>query len=609
MPHADLITLPHLLHRLPRLLLDLPGIIKGLHIASRSRGERPGGLADCVEQAARRNPNGVALIQGDEQLTYAEFDRWANRLAQRLRAGGLEQGDCAVLLMENRLELLACVTACAKLGVAVALLNTSQRGQVLAHSINLVKPRVALVGEELLEAFVEVQDSLNLPRDARYFLADRPTWRDPGQAPAGWHHLAAEQAGLAEQAPTLSQPVCADDPCFYIYTSGTTGLPKAVVFNHGRFLKGYGVFGFGAVRLGREDRLYVSLPFYHATAMVVCWGSVLAGGAALIMVRKFSASRFWDEVRRHGATGFGYVGELCRYLLDRPTQVDDADNRVRVMVGNGLRPAIWQTFKQRFGIERVMELYASSEGNIGFTNLLNLDNTVGFSPYPYAIVHYDRDSEAPRRDAQGRLQRVARGEAGLLLGQITEKTPFHGYTDAGKTESCILRDVFEPGDAWFNTGDLMRDMGFRHAQFVDRLGDTFRWKGENVSTTQVEAVLDSIDGVSEAVVYGVEIAGTNGRAGMACIRLDREPALVDFQALLAELRRELPAYAVPLFLRLSEQMETTGTFKHKKAPLKEQGFDPTRCADPLYAWLPGEERYVPVDTELHAAIQGGEYRY
>ncbi|MDD0844455.1 long-chain-acyl-CoA synthetase [Pseudomonas sp. Gutcm_11s] len=609
MPHADLITLPHLLHRLPRLLLNLPGIIKGLHIASRSRGERPGGLADCVEQAARRNPNGVALIQGDEQLTYAEFDRWANRLAQRLRAGGLEQGDCAVLLMENRLELLACVTACTKLGVAVALLNTSQRGQVLAHSINLVKPRVALVGEELLEAFVEVQDSLTLSADARYFLADRPTWRDPGQAPAGWHHLAAEQAGLAEQAPTPLRPVCADDPCFYIYTSGTTGLPKAVVFNHGRFLKGYGVFGFGAVRLGREDRLYVSLPFYHATAMVVCWGSVLAGGAALIMVRKFSASRFWDEVRRHGATGFGYVGELCRYLLDRPAQADDADNRVRVMVGNGLRPAIWQTFKQRFGIERVMELYASSEGNIGFTNLLNLDNTVGFSPYPYAIVHYDRDSEAPRRDAQGRLQRVARGEAGLLLGQITEKTPFHGYTDAGKTESCILRDVFEPGDAWFNTGDLMRDMGFRHAQFVDRLGDTFRWKGENVSTTQVEAVLDSIDGVSEAVVYGVEIAGTNGRAGMACIRLDREPAQVDFQALLTELRRELPAYAVPLFLRLSEQMETTGTFKHKKAPLKEQGFDPSRCTDPLYAWLPGTESYVAVNAELHMAIQGGEYRY
>lgn len=381
-----------------------------------------------------------------------------------------------------------------------------------------------------------------------------------------------------------------------------------MVFNHGRFMKGYGAFGFAAVRLGREDRMYVSLPFYHGTAMVVCWGSVLAGQAALIMVRKFSASRFWDEVERHRATAFGYVGELCRYLLDQPARPSDAANPIRVMVGNGLRPSIWQAFKQRFAVERVVELYASSEGNIGFTNLLNLDNTVGFSPYPYAIVRYDQEREAPLRE-NGHLQQVAKGEAGLLLGKITDKSPFHGYTNARDTERCILRDVFEPGDAWFNTGDLMRDMGFRHAQFVDRLGDTFRWKGENVSTTQVEAVLDGVAGVSETVVYGVEVANTNGRAGMACIRLACAPEAFDFQALLTHLRQELPAYAVPLFLRLSAEMETTGTFKHKKAPLKEQAYDLDRCSDPLYAWLPGSDRYVPLTRELHAAISAGNYRY
>lgn len=609
MNSSAVLTLPRLLSRLPYLLSGLPGIVHGLRLASRARGNAVGGLAECVEQAARGNPEGIALIQGDERLTYREFDQWANRLAHRLRADGLAQGDCAVLMLENRLELLACVVACAKLGVVAALVNGSQRGQVLAHSINLVKPRIALVGEELREAFDEVREQLYLPADAGYYFADRPTWRDPGQAPAGWHHPAAELAAQPDTAPLLARPVQAEDPCFYIYTSGTTGLPKAVVFNHGRFLKGYGIFGHGAVRLGRDDRLYCSLPFYHATAMVVCWGSALSGQAALIMVRRFSASRFLDEVRQHGATAFGYVGELCRYLLERPASPDDADNPLRIMVGNGMRPAIWSAFKQRFGIRQVVEFYASSEGNIGFTNLLNLDHTVGFTPYPYAIVHYDRDSEAPMRDAHGRLQRVKPGEAGLLIGEITEKTPFHGYTDPAKTESCILRDVFRPGDAWFNTGDLMLHQGWRHAQFVDRLGDTFRWKGENVSTTEVEAVLDGIDGVGEAVVYGVEIAGTNGRAGMACIRLDSAPADFDFRGLLAELRRELPHYAVPLFLRLSEKMETTGTFKHKKAPLKEQGFDPARCADPLYAWLPGTDSYVPVDGVLHAAIQGGAYRY
>jgi citronellyl-CoA synthetase len=608
MSHADLITLPRLLSRLPRLLVDLPAIVKGLHIGNRSRGDYPVSLASCIEEAARDNPHGVALIQGDEQLTYAEFDRWANQLAHYLRAHGLRQGDSVALMFENRFELLAGVVACAKLGAVSALINSSQRGRVLAHSISLASPRMVLVGEELLDAFTEIAAEVALPADACHYFADRPTWRDPGEAPAGWQHPAAVLHGYPVDAPLLERAVRADDPCFYIYTSGTTGLPKAVVFNHGRFMKGYGAFGFAAVRLGREDRMYVSLPFYHGTAMVVCWGSVLAGQAALIMVRKFSASRFWDEVERHRATAFGYVGELCRYLLDQPVRPGDAANPIRVMVGNGLRPSIWQAFKQRFAVERVVELYASSEGNIGFTNLLNLDNTVGFSPYPYAIVRYDQEREAPLRE-NGHLQRVAKGEAGLLLGKITDKSPFHGYTNTRDTERCILRDVFEPGDAWFNTGDLMRDMGFRHAQFVDRLGDTFRWKGENVSTTQVEAVLDGVAEVSETVVYGVEVANTNGRAGMACIRLACAPEDFDFQALLTHLRQELPAYAVPLFLRLSAEMETTGTFKHKKAPLKEQAYDLERCSDPLYAWLPGSDRYVPLTRELQVAIAAGHYRY
>jgi citronellyl-CoA synthetase len=609
MHHSDLITLPRLLARLPRLLRDLPGILKGLHISNRSRGATPVSLALCVEQAARHNPNGVALIQGDEQLSYAKFNQWANRLAHYLHSQGLRQGDCVALLLENRLELLACVTACAKLGAISALLNSSQRGQVLAHSINLVKPKLALVGAELLAAFEEVQGRLELPADAHYFLADQPTWRDPGHAPLGWQHPAADLQTFPNHNPTPAQPIRADDACFYIYTSGTTGLPKAVVFNHGRFMKAYGVFGFGAVRLTPSDRMYVSLPFYHATAMAVCWGSVLAGQATLIMVRKFSASRFWDEVHRHQATAFGYVGELCRYLLEQAPRTSDGHNPIRVMVGNGLRPGIWQAFKQRFQVELVMELYASSEGNIGFSNLLNFDNTVGFSPYPYAIVRYNLEHEAPVRDSQGYLQRVAKGEAGLLIGQITANTPFHGYTDTQKTESCILRDVFELGDAWFNSGDLMRDIGFKHAQFVDRLGDTFRWKGENVSASEVEAILDGTAQVSETAVYGVEIAKTNGRAGMACIRLDCPPQDFDFQALLTQLQAELPAYAVPLFLRLSQRLETTSTFKHKKAPLKEQGYDLSRCNDPIYAWLPGSDRYVPLHAELQAAIEAGAYRY
>ena len=609
MSHPDVITWPQFVSRIPALLGGIPGLIKGLKVSNPKHPDQPLGLGVCIEEIAARRGEGMALIYGDTQLTYAQFNTWANRIAHDLIARGVRKGDCVVLFMENRPELLACVTACAKVGAVAALVNTAQRDAVLVHSVNLVKPVLAIVGEELVPAWNEVRDQLKLRTNACCYLADHATHKDPGTAPEGWEHLAQSIQSQPTDNPATSQSVFKEDPCFYIYTSGTTGMPKAVIFNHGRFMKAYGAFGFGAVRLTPEDRMYVTLPFYHATAMAVCWGSVLAGQATLIMARKFSARGFWPDVRKHRATAFGYVGELCRYLMDQPPSAEDRNNAVRVMLGNGLRPSLWKDFKNRFGIERVMEFYASSEGNIGFTNVLNFDNTVGLTPFPYAIVQYDKEKEAPVRDANGRLIRVGKGEAGLLIGQITEKTPFHGYTDPAKTESCILRDVFVPGDAWFDSGDLMRDLGFKHAQFVDRLGDTFRWKGENVSTTEVERILDSIPGISETVAYGVEIPGTNGRAGMASIRLTVDENAFDFTDLLAQLRQKLPAFAIPLFLRLSEELETTGTFKHKKAPLKDAGFDLKRQDNPVYAWLPGTQTYTRLTPELQARIEAGEFRY
>src|SRR5690606_13623180 len=224
------------------------------------------------------------------------------------------------------------------------------------------------------------------------------------------------------------------DPLFYIYTSGTTGLPKAVVFNNGRWWKAYGGFGLAAVRLNQHDRLYCTLPFYHATGMVVCWSSVISASAGLVLARRFSASRFWEDIRQHDCTAFGYVGELCRYLHEAPPQANDRANKVRVIVGNGLRPSIWAPFRKRFGIERVVEFYASSEGNVAFTNVFGFDNTVGFSPVSYAIVKYDKDQDAPIRNARGFMVRAAKGKAGLMLGEISDKTPFDGYTDKDKTE-------------------------------------------------------------------------------------------------------------------------------------------------------------------------------
>jgi citronellyl-CoA synthetase len=609
MSSADVITLPKLLSKVPEIFGNLPGLIKGSKMSKITDTNTPLGLGVAFEKATDSNPNGVAILYEDRELTYKQFNAWANRIADYLASIGLKKGDTVAVDVENRPELLATVLGCAKLGVCSALINTSQKGKVLTHSFNLVEPKAAIIGQELVEVIQEVRDDLDLKQNFFYF-ADQDTLADPGTAPEGFTNLATEIKDCSSENPASTHQTFLRDPLFYIYTSGTTGLPKAVVFNHGRWEKAYGAFGYSAVRLNKDDRLYSTLPFYHATGMVICWASVIAPAGGLAIARKFSASRFWDDIRKHNCTAFGYVGELCRYLHEQPEKPDDGDNPVHTIVGNGLRPSIWKEFKNRFGIERVVELYASSEGNVAFTNVFNFDNTVGFSPVSYAIVKYDKEADEPVRDDKGFMIKVGKGESGLMLGEITDKTPFDGYTDKDKTEKAIFRDVFKKGDAWFNTGDMMRDIGFRHAQFVDRLGDTFRWKGENVSTTEVEQILDGFEQIVESVVYGVEIPGTNGRAGMAELRLDRPHEEVDWPALCAYLKRELPPYAIPVFLRITDHgVETTGTFKHQKNTLKEEKYDLNRHNDPVYVLLPGESGYQRLTPEIQAGIEAGRYRF
>ena len=598
-----------MISRVPSILAGLPSLVKGLKIANTSDKSKAVGLGLCIEKSVNENPNGLALLYQDRQLTYTEFNQWINRLAHYFLSQGIVKGDCIAIIVENRPELLAVVGACAKIGAIAAMVNTAQKGKVLAYSINLVEPKMMVVGQECLEAYQAIREDTHVADDKHFYLADQDTLNLPSIAPEQWQNLAELVLGQSDKNPLNCQSIYPDDPCFYIYTSGTTGMPKAVVFNHGRYMKAYGSFGFASVRLKASDRMYVPLPFYHATAMAICWSSVLAGNACLVMTKKFSASRFWSDIKQYKATSFGYVGELCRYLVEQAPTPHEADNSIRIIVGNGMRPSIWDEFKQRFSIPKIMEFYASSEGNIGFTNVLNFDRTVGFSPYPYAIVEYDKENDKALTDEQGKLRKVKRGEVGLLIGEITKKSPFHGYTDTEKSEKCIMRNVFKEGDAWFNTGDLMRDIGFRHAQFVDRTGDTFRWKGENVSTTEVEMLIDAVENVSETVVYGVEVPNTNGRAGMASIRLDCQLEEFDFNRFLGEMKKDMPNYAIPLFLRISKGVEMTGTFKHKKVPLKEEGFCLNKVEEPLYVRLPNSEAYVPLTQQLQEEIEQGAHRF
>jgi len=605
-PQSDMITWGMMLRKVPTIVRALPRLMRGIRVANITDPDQSCGLGWTFEQATLRNPQGAALLYGDTVLSYTEANQQANRMAHYLLEKGIGKGDVVALFIENRPELLLVVLAVAKVGGVCAMLNTSQTQAVLVHSLNLVQPVAIVVGAELVEAYEAVRERVAIEDDKTWFVADQQR----ADVPPGYVDLMAASAQHSKENPASSQNIYFNDPCFYIYTSGTTGLPKAGIFKHGRWMKSSASFGTIALDMGPDDVVYCTLPLYHATGLCVCWGSAIAGASGFAIRRKFSASQFWGDVRKFNATTLGYVGELCRYLIDQPASDQDRDNRVTKMIGNGLRPGVWAQFKERFGVDRICELYAASDGNIGFSNVLNFDNTVGFSLMHWALVDYAHDTCEPIRGSNGFMREVRKGGQGLLLARIDDKAPFDGYTDPEKNRKVVLSDVFEKGDRYFNTGDLLRSIGFGHAQFVDRLGDTYRWKGENVSTTEVENIFLQHPQISEVVAYGVEIENTNGRAGMAAITPAESLASLDMRELLQFAHGQLPAYAVPLFLRIKVKMETTGTFKYQKVKLKEEAFDPEKVgADPIYAWLPGSDSYVPVTGQLLVDIQSGKFRY
>ncbi|MBV1872822.1 MAG: long-chain-acyl-CoA synthetase [Gammaproteobacteria bacterium] len=604
MSNSDTIVLTDVLKNVPGLIKRVPKIGKAAKVLNPKRTNYSMGA--MVADVSAKHPNNVAIYQDNRKVTYAELNRQANQIAHYLVSIGIKKGDTVALSMQNRAEFLICVTGIAKAGGVAALLNTSQTSKVLTHSINLVNPVAAIIGEEQLASYKEVRNDLVVPKDKAIFVGDWDAFDNPGKAPRGYINLGAEMQDQPKTNPIATDAINKTDHLFYIYTSGTTGMPKASITNHERFLAAYGGGGIFA-NLSDKDILYATLPLYHATGLLICWaGGVLNAGAAIAPARKFSASNFWADIERYQCTAFGYVGELCRYLMNIPEKPDDVDNTIHTIIGNGLRPSIWPQFRKRFDIKNVVEFYASSEGNVAFFNLFNLENTVGFGGGNIVLVKYDRDTESTLKDAKGFHIKADKGEPGLMLGKVTASTPFIGYTQKDKTEGALLRDVFKKGDCYFNTGDMLKNIGCMHYQFVDRLGDTFRWKGENVSTTEVENIMHGFPGFEDAVVYGVEIPDTNGRAGMVSLTPAAQTKDLKLDALLTYMKAEMPAYAVPLFIRIKPLMETTATFKYKKSDLKKDGYDPSKVSDTLYALLAG--KYEEITPELFNEINAGKHR-
>ncbi|MBW4933941.1 long-chain-acyl-CoA synthetase [Marinobacter sp. F4206] len=596
--------------RLPGIMRRFPSIARGYYYYAVKDENRELTLGTLIERNAERHGQRPAILFEDRVITWSEFNGWANRIAGFLQAQGLVKGDAIAVFLENRPELLAVVAGAAKLGVACAMLNTSQKGKVLEHSINLIEPKMVVVGEELIPSFDGVKGNLRTSHSHPFlFVSDLNTLNAFGEAPEGYVNMAEKVSTFNSDNPVLCDPPRMGDTAIYLFTSGTTGLPKAAPGSHRKFIKAYGGFGLMSLAMEPEDVLYCTLPLYHGTALLVCWGSVLAGGSAIALRRKFSASAFWDDVRHYHATTFGYVGELCRYLLNQPPSDQDRAHGLTKMVGNGLRPSIWREFKERFGIETVAELYASSEGNIGFSNFFNMDNTVGFSTAPYKLVKFHDGTRDPVRNAKGHMEPVAKGEPGLLIGEITKKWSFEGYTQKDATEKSILRDAFKKGDAWFNTGDVLKEIGCGHLQFVDRMGDTFRWKGENVSTNEVENIIDGSGMVEEAIVYGVEVPKTNGKAGMVTLVPHSNGNEFDVNKLFAYLKANLPAYAIPVFVRVTRAIEKTGTFKYRKVDIQKTGYSLEQSNDEVFAWLPKTQEYTQLTPELVADIDAGKVNF
>jgi fatty-acyl-CoA synthase len=571
-------------------------------------GKNPGvTLPDTIDTLAERFAAAPALLSERQKLTYGELAKRSRQYSDWALKQGLSFGEVVCLLMPNCPEYLAIWLGITRVGGIVSLLNTNLVADALLHAIAIVEP-VHLIADA---QFADSVDGVapRLPQNIRVWTYGESAGSftridEELESSAGF-----DLAGAQYRRPTIF------DRALCIYTSGTTGLPKAANVSHFRLLQWSHWFA-GMIDTRSDDRMYNCLPMYHSVGGVVAIGSTLLNGGAVVLRERFSASRFWDEVVDSGCTIFQYIGELCRYLVNTKLHPKEREHHLRLACGNGLSAEVWTEFQSRFQIPKILEFYAATEGNLSLYNCEGRVGSIGRFPsflsqrLSAALVQYDVERGEPVRNEAGLCIRCSTDQVGEAIGKIPqdEKSAagrFEGYTDEAASEVKILRNVFAPGDAWFRTGDLMRRDKEGFFYFVDRVGDTFRWKGENVSTMEVAATICTSPDVLEAVVYGVTIPGTEGRAGMAAI-VPRENFDLDrFRDYLAE---HLPEYARPLFLRILAAIDLTGTFKWKKQDLSRESYDPCAVTDTIYFNDSARQAFVKVDAAVYESIRSGKLR-
>lgn len=565
-------------------------------------------VLDRFLEQTTAHPHKPFIVFENENYSYTFTDKRSNKTANALQSHpGYKAGDTVALFMGNEPAFMFTWLALAKLGSPVALLNHNIRTKSLLHCFNCCKATVLIAASELKEAVEDVLPSL-IEQGVTVLLMTKHC-DTPGI------ESFSDKVDEAPDTPlprSLRSHITFKSPAVYIYTSGTTGLPKAAVVNQNRLLTALVVLSSNGVT--SSDVIYLNLPLYHTAGFIVGFIGSIETGSTIILMRKFSASQFWDDCRKHSVTVVQYIGEVMRYLCSTPKKENDKDHKVRLAIGNGVRAEIWREFVSRFGNIQIREFYASTEGNVGFVNYAGKIGAIGRINFfhkrlfPFALIKYDTERDEPIRDANGLCVESPKGETGLLVSKITDIAPFVGYAkNEEQTEKKRLRNVFKKGDLYFNSGDLMRIDKDNFIYFQDRVGDTFRWKGENVATNEVSDILTISDCLKEANVYGVQVPGHEGRVGMAAVTV-KEGAEFNGSRIYNHVVNYLPSYARPRFIRIQNAVEVTGTFKQMKVKLVEESFDPGRIQDPLYILDDAEKSYVPLTAQVYSFIISGHIK-
>jgi len=552
-------------------------------------------MLNFFDKNVRSYPNDIALIFEGEELTWKQANDQVNNYAGFLSSQGIKKGDCFAMLMDNSSDFILLLLASFRIGSIAALINTTVAGDGLKHVISISNVKMITVGASHLKKLNKSLENSNLKDLPIFVIEDSET-------------VSSNSKNLKNLSKTFSsfEPAVhkMKDVAAYIFTSGTTGLPKAALVDHAKFVKAsfaghYLCFGFK-----RSDRLYLTLPLYHSTGLLLGWAASLRSGCANVIKAKFSATDFWEDVRKYKTNKFIYVGELCRYLMNMPRSDKDAQNSISRISGNGLRPDIWEAFQKRFNINQIREIYGATEA-VGMTiNYFSRAGMIGRKRSDSTIIECNKEDGSPILNGQGFCTKIKQGETGLYIQKINSVAKFQGYLDAQASNKKILQNVFKEGDRYFNTGDLITLHDNNWLSFADRVGDTYRWKSENVSTMEVAAILNKASGVLDCNVYGVQVDSAEGKAGMATMSVSEE---FSFESFTHHVNENLNSFQRPCFLRLSNEMKTTGTFKHQKEDLKKQGFNPESIDDKLFFYQ--KDNYVKIDSSLYQRIQSGEERF